>query len=292
LTSRGVFPHYNRAMDEAFRDLPTLEAGWVWLTGAGPGDPGLLSLLALHGLRQADVVVYDALVDGRILDLARRGAVLEFAGKRGGKPSARQRDISLRLVELARDGKRVLRLKGGDPFIFGRGGEEALALVEAGIPFRIVPGISAGIGGLAYAGIPVTHRDVNSAVAFVTGHDSSGLVPDAIDWDSLAKGAPVLVLYMALKHIEPISRRLLAAGRRADEPVAVVSKATTADQAVLETTLGEAPAAVAASSIEPPAMVVVGEVVRLRAALDWLGALAGRKLQTNPLGRRERSESA
>ena len=136
-------------MDEAFRDLPTLEAGWVWLTGAGPGDPGLLSLLALHGLRQADVVVYDALVDGRILDLARRGAVLEFAGKRGGKPSARQRDISLRLVELARDGKRVLRLKGGDPFIFGRGGEEALALVEAGIPFRIVPGISAGIGGLA-----------------------------------------------------------------------------------------------------------------------------------------------
>jgi uroporphyrin-III C-methyltransferase len=279
-------------MDEAFRNLPTLEPGWVWLTGAGPGDPGLLSLLALHGLRQADAVVYDALVDRRILDLARRGAVLEFAGKRGGKPSARQRDISLRLVDLARDGKRVLRLKGGDPFIFGRGGEEALALVEAGIPFRIVPGISAGIGGLAYAGIPVTHRDVNSAVAFVTGHDSSGLVPDEIDWDSLAKGAPVLVLYMALKHIEPITRRLLAAGRRADEPVAVVSKATTADQVVLETTLGEAQAAVAASGIEPPAMVVVGEVVRLRAALDWLGALAGRKLQANPLGRRARSESA
>ena len=292
MTSRGVFEHYNRAMDEAFRDLPALEPGWVWLTGAGPGDPGLMSLLALHGLRQADVVVYDALVDRRILDLARRGALLEFAGKRGGKPSARQRDISLRLIELAREGKRVLRLKGGDPFIFGRGGEEALALVEAGIPFRIVPGISAGIGGLAYAGIPVTHRDVNSAVAFVTGHDSSGLVPDAIDWESLAKGAPVLVLYMALKHIEPITRRLLAAGRRAEEPVAVVSKATTADQMVLETTLGEAPAAVAASGIEPPAMVVVGEVVRLRAALDWLGALAGRKLQANPLGRRERSESA
>ena len=176
-------------MDQAFRDLPALEPGWVWLTGAGPGEPGLLSLLALHGLRQADIVVYDALVDARILDLARPGAVLEFAGKRGGKPSARQRDISLRLVELAREGKRVLRLKGGDPFVFGRGGEEALSLVAARIPFRIVPGISAGIGGLAYAGIPVTHRDINSAVTFITGHDTSCLVPDSVDWASLAKAS-------------------------------------------------------------------------------------------------------
>jgi len=279
-------------MDQAFRDLPALEPGWVWLTGAGPGEPGLLSLLALHGLRQADIVVYDALVDSRILDLARPGAVLEFAGKRGGKPSARQRDISLRLVELAREGKRVLRLKGGDPFVFGRGGEEAMALVAAGIPFRIVPGISAGIGGLAYAGIPVTHRDINSAVAFVTGHDSGGLVPDSIDWEALARGAPVLVIYMALKHIEPITRRLLAAGRQAGEPVAIVSKASTAGQRVIETTLGKAAEAAAESGIEPPAMVVLGEVVRLRAALDWLGALSGRKLQANPLGRDGRSESA
>ena len=279
-------------MEEIFRNLPALEPGSVWLAGAGPGDPGLLSVLALHGLRQAEVIVYDALVDSRILDLARPGVQLEYAGKRGGKPSAKQRDISLRLIELAREGRRVLRLKGGDPFVFGRGGEEALALVAAGVPFRIVPGISAGIGGLAYAGIPVTHREVNSAVAFITGHDSSGLVPDAVDWESLSSGAPVLVIYMALKHIEPIVERLLAAGRAASEPVAVVSKATTAEQQVLESTLGKVAADIAASGIEPPAMVVVGEVVRLRGGLDWLGALAGRRLIADPLGQKSRSESA
>ncbi len=279
-------------MSELFRDLPVLEPGSVWLAGAGPGEPGLLSVLALHGLQQADVIVYDALVDNRILDHARPGAMLEYAGKRGGKPSAKQRDISLRLIDLAREGWRVLRLKGGDPFVFGRGGEEALALVAAGIPFRIVPGISAGIGGLAYAGIPVTHREVNSAVAFITGHDASGLVPDSVDWASLSRGAPVLVIYMALKHIEPIVARLLAAGRGADEPVAVVSKASTAGQAVLETTLGRVVAEAAALGLEPPALFVVGEVVRLRAGLDWLGALAGRKLISDPLGRKKRSESA
>ena len=279
-------------MEEIFRDLPALEPGSVWLAGAGPGDPGLLSVLALHGLRQAEVIVYDALVDSRILDLARPGVQLEYAGKRGGKPSAKQRDISLRLIELAREGRRVLRLKGGDPFVFGRGGEEALALVAAGVPFRIVPGISAGIGGLAYAGIPVTHREVNSAVAFITGHDSSGLVPDTVDWESLSRGAPVLVIYMALKHIEPIVERLLAAGRPVSEPVAVIAKATTAEQQVLESTLGKVAADIAASGIEPPAMVVVGEVVRLRGGLDWLGALAGRRLIADPLGQKSRSESA
>src|SRR5690242_12839909 len=231
-------------MNELLESLPGIEPGWVWLVGAGPGTTGLLTLLALRGLTTADVVVYDALVDQETLKLARPGAQLEYAGKRGGKPSARQPDISLRLVELAREGKRVLRLKGGDPFVFGRGGEEAMALVAAGIPFRIVPGISAGIGGLAYAGIPVTHRDINSAVAFVTGHDSGGLVPDSVDWEALAKGAPVLVIYMALKHIEPISGRLLAAGRQATEPVAIVSRATTAGQKVIETTLGKAAEAV------------------------------------------------
>jgi uroporphyrin-III C-methyltransferase len=272
--------------------LPAFEPGWVWLAGAGPGDPGLLTLLALHGLRQADIIVYDALVGPGVLALARPGVALEYAGKRGGKPSARQPDISLRLVQLAREGKRVLRLKGGDPFVFGRGGEEAMALVAAGIPFRIVPGISAGIGGLAYAGIPVTHRDINSAVTFITGHDTSGLVPDSVDWPSLAKGSPVLVIYMALKHIEGIAQRLLSAGRAPQEPVAVVSNATVAGQTVLETTLGDCAAAVASSGIEPPALVVVGEVVRLRAALDWLGALEGRVLAADPLGRKQRSESA
>ena len=278
-------------MERLLDALPNLEPGWVWLTGAGPGEAGLLTLLAVKGLSQADVVVYDALVDRAILDLARPGAKLEYAGKRGGKPSAKQPDISLRLVQLAREGRRVLRLKGGDPFVFGRGGEEAMSLVEAGVPFRIVPGISAGIGGLAYAGIPVTHREVNSAVAFVTGHDATGEVPDAVDWASLAKGAPVIVLYMALKHIALIAGRLMAAGRGGDEPVAIVSKATTAEQLVVETTLGRCAEEAARSRIEPPAMVVVGQVVRLRAALDWMGAIGGRALSADPLGTRHRGRT-
>jgi uroporphyrin-III C-methyltransferase len=273
-------------LQRILQPLPDLEPGWVWLAGAGPGEPGLLTLLAVKALSQADVVVYDALVDRTILDLARPDAKLEYAGKRGGKPSVKQPDISLRLVQLAREGKRVLRLKGGDPFVFGRGGEEALSLVDAGVPFRIVPGISAGIGGLAYAGIPVTHRDCNSAVAFVTGHDATGAVPDSVDWTSLAKGAPVIVIYMALKHIALIAERLRAGGRAADEPVAVVSKATTAEQIVLETTLARCAADVERSGIEPPAMVVIGQVVRLRAALDWLGAIGGRALDADPLGTR------
>jgi uroporphyrin-III C-methyltransferase len=272
-------------------ELPRFVPGWVWLAGAGPGDPGLLTLLALHGLRQADVVVYDALVSAGILGLAQPGTALEFAGKRGGKPSARQPDISHRLIQLAREGRRVLRLKGGDPFVFGRGGEEALALVAAGVPFRVVPGISAGIGGLAYAGIPITHRDVNSAVTFVTGHDASGIVPDSVDWESVAKASPVIVVYMALKHIATIAERLIAAGRRLDEPVAIVSRATTPQQRVLETTLARAGVDAAASGIEPPAMVAIGQAVMLRAGLDWLGALDGRALDPDPLGRAQRSEA-
>ncbi len=265
--------------------LPAMDPGSVWLVGAGPRDPGLLTLLAVKGLMEADVIVHDALVDAECLKLARPGAVLEYAGKRGGKPSAKQRDISLRLVELAQAGNRVLRLKGGDPFVFGRGGEEALTLVEYNVPFRIVPGISAGIGGLAYAGIPVTHRDINHAVTFLTGHNSSGLVPDAINWDAIGKGSPVIVMYMAMKHIAEISANLIAAGRSRDEPVAFVCNASTSAQQVLETTLGEAPAAALMSGIEPPAIVVVGEVVRLRGSLDWLGALAGRRLHPDPFRR-------
>jgi uroporphyrin-III C-methyltransferase len=265
-------------------DLPDFAAGSVWLVGAGPGDPGLLSLLALHALRLADTIVHDALVDERVLRLARPDAVLEFAGKRGGKPSPKQPDISARLVQLARAGRRVLRLKGGDPFVFGRGAEEALALVTAGIPFRIVPGITAGIGGLTYAGIPTTHRDTNAAVTFITGHNSAGTVPDGLDWNALARGAPVLVIYMALKHLGIIAERLIAGGRPSEEPVAIVSKAATPGQRVLETTLGAAAEAARDAAIEPPALVVVGEVVRLRAGLDWLGALAGRTLVGDPLG--------
>ncbi|CAN7418804.1 uroporphyrinogen-III C-methyltransferase [Ensifer adhaerens] len=273
-------------IDDLFAGLPALEKGSVWLVGAGPGDPGLLTLHAANALRQADVIVHDALVNEDCLKLARPGAVLEFAGKRGGKPSPKQRDISLRLVELARAGNRVLRLKGGDPFVFGRGGEEALTLVEHQVPFRIVPGITAGIGGLAYAGIPVTHREVNHAVTFLTGHDSSGLVPDRINWQGIASGSPVIVMYMAMKHIGAITANLIAGGRSPDEPVAFVCNAATPQQAVLETTLARAEADVAAAGLEPPAIVVVGEVVRLRAALDWIGALDGRRLAADPFANR------
>ncbi len=268
-------------IDSALLGLPDFEPGHVWLVGAGPGDPGLLSALALHALTRADVVVYDALVDRRILRLARPGATLDYAGKRGGRPSPSQPDISARVVRLARAEKRVLRLKGGDPCVFGRGAEEALALVAAKIPFRIVPGITAGIGGLAYAGIPVTYRETNSAVTFVTGHNSTGAVPDGLDWEAIARGAPVLVLYMALKHLRPIVERLTAGGRRPDEPVAIVSKASTPGQQVVVSTLGEVTAVSAFAAT--PAIIVVGDVVRLRAGLDWLGALDGKALNPDPL---------
>lgn len=264
--------------------LPDFEPGWVWLVGAGPGDPGLLTLHAFNALQQADVVVHDALVDASILKLVRSGAVIEFAGKRGGKPSPKQRDISLRLIEHARKGKRVLRLKGGDPFLFGRGGEEALALVRAGVPFRVVPGITSGIGGLAYAGIPPTHRDINHVVTFVTGHNSSGEPPGDVNWSALAQGSQVIVIYMGLKHLPTISADLMKAGRNASEPVAVISNATTDQQRVLETTLGSAVADVERHGIAAPALIVVGEVVRLRTGLDWLSALSGRKLDADPLG--------
>src|SRR5438045_1151325 len=181
-------------IDSARLGLPDFTPGSVWLVGAGPGDPGLLSALALHALDLADHVIYDALVDPRILALARHGAVLDYAGKRGGRPSPRQVDISTRLIALAREGCRVLRLKGGDPCVFGRGGEEALALARAAVPFRIVPGITAGIGGLAYAGIPVTHREIGSAATFVTGHSSRGAVANGVGWDAMPRGSPVIVL--------------------------------------------------------------------------------------------------
>lgn len=271
--------------------MPDFEPGWVWLAGAGPGDPALLTLASVHALRSADAIIYDALVGKDILSLAGEDTLLEYAGKRGGKPSSKQVDITLRIIELARENKRVLRLKGGDPFVFGRGGEEALALVDAGIPFRIIPGISAGIGGLAYAGIPVTHRDTNSLVTFLTGHDATGLTPSAIDWKAVAKSSPVIVMYMALKHLAEIRERLMEGGRSADEPLAIISQATLSDQQVLETTLGEAPKALEESGIQPPAMVVLGEVVRLRAAMDWVGALSGRKLQADPLGMRQTSDA-
>ncbi len=246
--------------------LPELMPGTVWLVGAGPGDPGLLTLLAWHALQQADAVVYDALVDSRILAVVSPNAVVEDAGKRGGRPSALQPDISNRLIVLARQGHRVVRLKGGDPFVFGRGGEEAIALREAGIPFRIVPGVTAGVGGPAYAGIPVTHRVLSQAVAFVTGHDTAGGVPTGLDWGALAR-IPVLVFYMGLRVLPAVARKLCDHGRPSDEPVALISKATTREQSVVTTTLGNVREAM--ESVPSPCLVVVGRVVDLRSQIDW-----------------------
>lgn len=272
-------------------DWPVLEPGWVWLCGAGPGDPGLLTLHALNALRQADVVIYDALVQEAILDWAPQAEHI-YAGKRGGKPSAKQRDISLRLIELAQAGKKVLRLKGGDPFVFGRGGEEAQTLVQHGVSVRIIPGISAGIGGLAYAGIPVTHRDVNQAVTFVTGHDQSGNAPTSIDWDGIARGSQVIVIYMGMKHAAKISKQLIDAGRPVDEPVAVVTQATTAEQMVVETTLANLEADIAISGVSPPAIICVGRAVRMRDVLDWQAQAAGiAPVNLDPLGRGRPAEN-
>jgi uroporphyrin-III C-methyltransferase len=261
--------------------LPSFDKGWVWLAGAGPGDPGLITVLGLYAIANADVVLYDALVNKALLAQARPGAELIYGGKRGGKKSCKQNDISRTLVSLARKGKRVLRLKGGDPFVFGRGVEEALMLVRAGVPFRIVPGVTAGIGGLAYAGIPLTHRDTNHAVTFITGHGADGKLPK-LDWAAIARGSPTIVLYMARKYAGEIAAHLIAGGRNSHEPAAIVSDATFADQSVRVTTLAELGAAAAQSSA--PAILVVGENVKLRAGLDWLGALAGKVLDPEPLG--------
>jgi len=256
-------------MTDTHPDLATLEPGWVWLAGAGPGDPGLLTRLAWQALHQADVIVHDALVNSAILDLAPARIERIDAGKRGGRPSALQADICQTLIGKARSGKRVLRLKGGDPMVFGRGGEEALALAEAGIPFRLVPGISAAIGGLAYAGIPLTQRGMNSAVTFVTGHDRKGGISRDIDWERLAVGSPVLVICMALANIDALVARLLFAGRRKSEPVALISRASLPDQTVIRAPLGDIVGVVAARQPATPSLMVLGPVVGLHDLIGW-----------------------
>lgn len=247
--------------------LPSLEPGWVWLVGGGPGDPGLITALGLKALAEAEIILHDALIDERLLALARPGADRIYAGKRAGVKSCKQDEISDTLVTLARQGKRVLRLKGGDPFVFGRGGEEAQALAQARIPFRIVPGITAGIGGLAYAGIPVTHRDTNHAVTFITGHGSDGKLPH-LDWGRVAKSAPTLVFYMGRRFAGEIAQVLIAGGRDAHEPAAIVANAARPDQSVIVTTLG----GLGEAAEHSPALsiIVIGENVKLAKELSWL----------------------
>ncbi len=249
---------------------PVLAPGHVWLVGAGPGDPGLLTLDALAGLSQADVIVHDALVDARVLALAGPAARLEFAGKRGGRPSAAQADISLRLIALARAQQKVVRLKGGDPFVFGRGGEEALALAAAGIPFRVVPGVTAGLSALAAASIPATMRGVNRAVIFAAGYGADGA--GGPDWAALARTGAPIVLYMAMRKLDEIADTLVRNGLAAHTPAALIASATTPRERILVSTLGRIAAAAADEKLEPPAIVVIGDIVatreRLRAAMS------------------------
>jgi uroporphyrin-III C-methyltransferase len=258
------------ALQTAMAPLPKLEPGHVWLAGAGPGGPGLLTMHALAGLGQADVVVHDALVDERVLALAHPGARLEFAGKRGGKPSPSQSNITDRLIALARAGKRVLRLKGGDPCVFGRGGEEALALAAAGIPFRIIPGITSGLAALTVASIPATLRGVSQALILVTGHCGDG--EDAIDWGALARTRQPIVLYMGLRNLESIAAALIAGGLPAHEPVAVIASATQPEERILISELGRVAAETRERHFEAPAIIAIGAIVGVRAKLLALAA--------------------
>jgi uroporphyrin-III C-methyltransferase len=260
--------------------VPDFPPGSVWLVGAGPGDPGLLSLYALHALNTADVVLHDALVPADILALAATPA-LHSVGKRAGGARTHQLRINQHLVSLARQGLRVVRLKGGDPLIFGRGGEEALALAAAGVPFRIVPGISAGIGGTSGAGIPLTHRTLARSVAFATGHDAQGALPDDLDFPALAH-ADVLVFYMALRQADTIAARLIAAGRAPDDAIAFISDATTPQQRVTRATLATASIIAARLDRHAPTLIVVGPVLALRDMIAPMQQAAPMTLEPAP----------
>ena len=250
--------------------VPIFAAGHVWLAGAGPGDPGLLTLDALAGLAQADIIVHDALVDPRVLALAGEKARLEFAGKRGGKPSATQADICDRLIALARTGARVLRLKGGDPFVFGRGGEEASALTAAGVPYRVIPGVTAGLAALAEAGIPATLRGVNRAVILAAGHGAD----EDFDWAPLVRTGQPIVFYMVMHNLERIVTALRTAGLSVETPAAVIASATTPKQRILIANLEKLPGVVREQNIEPPAIVVIGDIVSARVRLIGEGVTA------------------
>lgn len=245
------------------------EPGTVYLVGAGPGDPGLLTVRGLECLRQAEVVVYDYLANPALLAHAPAEAELVYVGKKAGAHTLKQEAINELLVNHGLAGRRVVRLKGGDPFVFGRGGEEALALREAGIPVEIVPGVTAGVAAPAYAGIPVTHRGYASALSLVTGHEDPNKDESAIDWEALARGGATLAFYMGVSNLPGIAQRLVAGGRSPETPVAVIRRGTFPDQEVVEGTLATIAARVAATGLRPPAITLVGDVVGLRRQLRW-----------------------
>jgi uroporphyrinogen III methyltransferase/synthase len=248
----------------------TSQVGRVYLVGGGPGDPGLMTVRSLELIAIADAIFYDRLIPPGALAGAREDAELVYVGKQPGVPSVPQEEIGEKLIEAARAGKSVVRLKGGDPFVFGRGGEEGEALREAGIEFEVVPGITAGVAATAYAGIPVTHRDDASAVAFVTGHEDPEKEEAALDWGALARFPGTLVFYMGVKRLPENAAALIEAGRSAEEPAAAIERGTMAGQRTVTATLGTIAEAVAGEEVKAPALIVVGEVVRRREQLGWL----------------------
>lgn len=254
--------------------------GFVYLVGAGPGDYKLISVKALEYIKTADTIVYDRLADDRLLAYARHDAEMVYVGKASSAHTMRQEDINQLLVDKAKEGKTVVRLKGGDPFVFGRGGEEALTLVENNIGFEIVPGITSAISVPAYAGIPVTHRGVATSFAVITGHEDPTKGESTIKWDKLATSVDTLVFLMGVENLPHITGKLIEHGRSADTPAAVIRWGTKPEQRVLVTTVGQAAADVAEQGIKPPAIFLVGEVVKLRNQLAWFDQkmLFGKKI--------------
>jgi len=244
--------------------------GKVYLVGAGPGDPNLITLRGKFLLERAEVVVYDYLASKKLLQHVPPAAELVYVGKKGGGlHAASQEEINQLLVDYGLAGKRVVRLKGGDPFIFGRGGEEIEELVKAGIDFEVVPGVTSATAAATYAGIPITHRNCTASVAFVTGHEAAGKEQSDVAWDKLATGAGTLVIYMGIKNLPNISKKLIDNGRSPDTPVAVVRWASTPQQRSVVGTLATISEVVQAAKIAPPALIIVGEVVKLRESIDW-----------------------
>jgi len=248
------------------RDFPT---GKVFLVGTGPGDPDLLTVKALRLMQQADVVLYDNLVTPAIMKLVRAGARTIYVGKRRADHAMRQEEISALLVEHARRGQRVLRLKAGDPFVFGRGGEEIEALAREGVSFEVVPGITAALGVAAYAGIPLTHRDYAQSCVFVTGNLKDGGLD--LDWEALARPRQTVVIYMGFQNLAELCAQLEAHGLPRSTPAAIVQQATTGNQRVVTGDLASLPARAAHARLHPPTLIIVGEVVRLREKLAWFG---------------------
>jgi uroporphyrinogen III methyltransferase / synthase len=246
--------------------------GRVYLVGAGPGDPGLITVRGLEAIRRAEVLVHDRLVNPALLEEAPASALRVFAGKHAGAHCLPQERINALLVEHARRGRIVVRLKGGDPFVFGRGGEEALALAAAGIQFEIVPGVSAAVAVPAYAGIPVTHRGVGSSFAVVTGHEDPTKDATAVDWARLATAVDTLVVLMGVQSLPRIVAALLAHGRSPATPAALIQWGTTASQQTVLGTLGDIVERAEVARLEPPVLTVIGEVVRLRERLEWFEA--------------------